>query len=96
MTNCMRWPSSGLVERQRKLDAATLFWTLVLGFAVGDDRSIDALQFVGGEFACTTGTMVVRSSERQLREWSLTCRSRPQTRIGPLWMDIVSIRPFTL
>ena len=48
--------STGLVERQRKLDAAALFWALTLGFAVGEDRSIEALrqsylQFVGGEFS---------------------------------------------
>jgi len=50
--------STGLVERQRKLDAAALFWALTLGFAVGEDRSIEALrqgylQFIGGEFSLT-------------------------------------------
>lgn len=49
---------TGLVERRRKLDAAALFWALTLGFAVGEDRSIEALrqsylQFVGGEFDLT-------------------------------------------
>jgi IS4 transposase len=49
---------TGLVERQRKLDAAALFWALTLGFAVGEDRSIEAfrqnyLQFIGGEFGLT-------------------------------------------
>lgn len=48
---------TGLVERRRKLDAAALFWALTLGFAVGKDRSIDALrqsylQF-GGELTLT-------------------------------------------
>ena len=46
--------TTGLVERRRKLDAAALFWALTLGFAVGEDRSIEAfrqsyLQFAGGE-----------------------------------------------
>ena len=50
--------TTGLVERRRKLDAAALFWVLTLGFAVGEDRSIEAfrqsyLQFVGGEFSLT-------------------------------------------
>lgn len=49
---------TGLVERRRKLDAAALFWALTLGFAVGEDRSIEAfrqsyLQFVGGEISLT-------------------------------------------
>ena len=50
--------TTGLVERRRKLDAAALFWALTLGFAVGEDRSIEAfrqsyLQFVGEEFSLT-------------------------------------------
>ena len=50
--------TTGLVERRRKLDAAILFWALTLGFAVGEDRSIEAfrqsyLQFVGEEFSLT-------------------------------------------
>jgi hypothetical protein len=50
--------TTGLVERRRKLDAAALFWALTLGFAVGEDRSLEAfrqsyLQFVGGELALT-------------------------------------------
>jgi len=50
--------STGLVKRQRKLDAAGLFCALTLGFAVGEDRSIEALrqsylQFVGGELSLT-------------------------------------------
>lgn len=49
---------TGLVERRRKLDAAALFWALTLGFAVGQDRSIEALrqsyfQCVGGELTLT-------------------------------------------
>lgn len=49
---------TGLVERQRKLDAAALFWALTLGFAVGEDRSLEALRqsylrCVGGEFDLT-------------------------------------------
>lgn len=49
---------TGLVERRRKLDAAALFWALTLGFAIGEDRSIEAfrqsyLQFVGGELSLT-------------------------------------------
>ena len=55
---CQLARSTGLVERQRKLDAAALFWALTLGFAVGEDRSIEALrqsypQFVGGELSLT-------------------------------------------
>lgn len=50
--------TTGLVERRRKLDAAALFWVLTLGFAVGEDRSIEALrqsylQFGGGELILT-------------------------------------------
>jgi IS4 transposase len=49
---------TGLVERRRKLDAVALFWSLTLGFAVGEDRSLEAfrqsyLQFVGGELSLT-------------------------------------------
>lgn len=36
--------TTGLVERRRKLDAAALFWALTLGFAVGEDRSIEAFR----------------------------------------------------
>lgn len=47
-----------LIERQRKFDAPALFWALTLGFAVGEDRSLEALrqsylQFIGGEFSLT-------------------------------------------
>lgn len=47
-----------LVERRRKLDAAALFWALALGFAVDNDRSLEALrqsylQCVGGELSLT-------------------------------------------
>lgn len=50
--------STGLVERRRKLDAAALFWALTLGFAVGEDRSLEALrqsylQIIGGELTLT-------------------------------------------
>lgn len=49
---------TGLVERRRKLDAAALFWALTLGFAVGEDRSLEALrqsylQCVGGGVSLT-------------------------------------------
>jgi IS4 transposase len=49
---------TGLVERRRKLDAAALFWALTLGFAVDEDRSIEALRqsylrCVGGELSLT-------------------------------------------
>ena len=50
--------ATGFVERRRKLDAAALFWSLTLGFAIGEDRSVEALrqsylQFVGGELSLT-------------------------------------------
>ena len=50
--------TTGLVDRRRKLDAAALFWALTLGFAVGEERSLEALrqsylQCVGGEFSLT-------------------------------------------
>ena len=35
---------TGLIERQRKLDAAALFWALTLGFAMDEGRSIEALR----------------------------------------------------
>jgi hypothetical protein len=49
---------TGLVERRRKLDAAALFWALTLGFAIGEDRSLETLrqsylQFIVGEFDLT-------------------------------------------
>lgn len=49
---------TGLIERQRKLDAAALFWALTLGFTVGEERSLEAfrqsyLQCVGGELSLT-------------------------------------------
>lgn len=49
---------TGLVERRRKLDAAALFWALTLGFAGGEDRSIEALRqsylrLTGGELSLT-------------------------------------------
>lgn len=49
---------TGLVERRRKLDAAALFWALTFGFAVGEDRSIEAFrqsyhQCVGGGISLT-------------------------------------------
>jgi len=49
---------TGLVERRRKLDAAALFWVLTLGFAMSEDRSIDAfrrsyLRLTGGELSLT-------------------------------------------
>ncbi|MCC7413295.1 MAG: IS4 family transposase [Gammaproteobacteria bacterium] len=36
--------ASGAVQRERKVDIAALFWTLVLGFAVGGERSIATLR----------------------------------------------------
>lgn len=49
---------TGLVKRRRKLDAAALFWALTLGFAVGEDHSIEAFhqsyhQCVGGGLSLT-------------------------------------------
>jgi IS4 transposase len=49
---------TGLVERRRKLDAAALFWALTLGFAMSEDRSIEALRqsylrLTGGELSLT-------------------------------------------
>lgn len=49
---------TGLVKRRRKLNAVALFWALILGFAIGEDRSIEAfrqsyLQFLGGELTLT-------------------------------------------
>jgi hypothetical protein len=54
--------ATGLVERRRKLDAAALFRWLTLGFAVGEDRSVEALrqsylQFVGGELSLTYASL---------------------------------------
>ena len=34
---------TGLVKRRRKLDAAALFWSLTLGFTVGENRSLSSL-----------------------------------------------------
>jgi hypothetical protein len=33
---------TGLVKRRRKLDAAALFWSLALGFTVGENRSLSS------------------------------------------------------
>lgn len=50
---------SGLVARQRKVAAAGLFWTLVLGFAVGHRRSLASLRRF---FQASTGVGLVPSS----------------------------------
>lgn len=50
---------SGLVVRRRKVAPAALFWTLVLGFAVGHRRSLASLRRF---FQASTGVRVVSSS----------------------------------
>jgi hypothetical protein len=50
---------SGLVVRHRKVAPAALFWTLVLGFAVGHRRSLASLR---RSFQASTGVGVVPSS----------------------------------
>lgn len=50
---------SGLVVRRRKVAPAALFWTLVLGFAVGHRRSLASLRRF---FQASTGVGVVPSS----------------------------------
>lgn len=49
----------GLVERRRKVAPAAFFWALVLGFAVGHQRSIASLRRF---YRATTGTALVPSS----------------------------------
>lgn len=46
----------GLVERRRKVAPAAFFWALVLGFAVGHQRSI---AFLRRFYRATTGTALV-------------------------------------
>lgn len=49
----------GLTRRRRKIDPAALFWTLVLGFGTGTERSIASLRRFHG---ATTGRRLVASS----------------------------------
>jgi IS4 transposase len=49
----------GLTRRRRKIDPAALFWTLVLGFGAGSQRSIASLRRFHGT---TTGLRLVASS----------------------------------
>jgi len=56
---------TGLVERRRKLDTAALFWALTLGFAMSEDRSIEALRqsylrLTGGELSRYGGLILQR------------------------------------
>jgi IS4 transposase len=50
---------AGLVRRRRKVAPAHLFWTLVLGFAVGHQRSLASLRRF---FGASTGVRVVPSA----------------------------------
>jgi putative transposase len=50
---------TGAVERERKVGIVALFWTLVLGFGVGRERTLAGLR---RELARTTGTTVVPSA----------------------------------
>ena len=49
----------GVVQRKRKVDVVALVWTLVLGFQVGADRTIEGLRH---GYQKTVGRGIVRSS----------------------------------
>ena len=51
--------SSGFVVRQRKVKSVAFFWTLVLGFGTGSERSISGLRRA---YQRSTGTTLVPSS----------------------------------
>jgi len=50
---------AGAVQRQRKVQITALFWTLVLGFAVGSKRTIASLRRA---YEMATGTVLVPSA----------------------------------
>jgi IS4 transposase len=50
---------TGAVERARKIDVVALFWTVVLGFATGRERTLAGLRRAFGK---ATGTTVVPSA----------------------------------
>lgn len=50
---------TGLIQRDRKVDAVALFWTLVLGFGIGTSRKIADLR---RGYIAATGTSVCRSA----------------------------------
>jgi len=59
---------SGFVRRQRKIDPAAFFWTLVLGFGLGTDRTITALRCA---YQRCTGVTLVPSSFYDRFTWDL-------------------------
>ncbi len=50
---------SGLVQRQRKVNATAMFWTIVLGFGAGHDRTLAGLRRM---YQKSTGTRLVPSA----------------------------------
>ena len=50
---------SGLVRRRRKVDAMALFWTVVLGFSAGRERSLAGMRRA---YEKSTGTTLVPSA----------------------------------
>lgn len=50
---------TGLVQRRRKVEPLALFWTIVLGFGAGRERTLAGLRRV---YQKTTGTMLVPSA----------------------------------
>jgi hypothetical protein len=52
---------TGAVVRERKIGIVALFWTLVLGFVTGNERTLAGLRRV---FEKATGTTVVPSVDR--------------------------------
>lgn len=51
--------NTGLIQRDRKLDPVALFWTLVLGFGIGRDRTIASLR---RGYIAATGQFLCRSA----------------------------------
>ena len=49
----------GVVERDRKVDPVALFWTVILGFGIGNDRAIADLHRT---YSGITGVVLARSS----------------------------------
>ena len=51
--------STGMVQRQRKVDPVSLFWTLVLSFGIGQERGIASLRRA---YESATGVLLSASS----------------------------------
>jgi putative transposase len=75
---------TGVVKRRRKIDPMALFWTIVLGFAAGKERSLTALRRA---YEKCTGTTLVPSAfydrfNRAMAEFFRTVAAVMMERLG--------------